>query len=308
MKKYYLFLKDHLVQTYDLRTFIGLFILLFALLTLNYSIDLEDHYIDKLFLKSPVRTLLYFLLQGGSFLLAMLVVDRRNECFKNPLFWFFFLVCFGIYAFDRGFYGHLFLGKYFNGSIQRPLLYFISELRSLFTIFLPFLLFYIVFDRKNISHFYGLKRKNVDWKPYLVMLAIMLPFIGLFSFTDAFQDTYPMYGRIKGFRLAEYLSVPEIWIILFYEVLYGLDFLNTELFFRGALVFIFVRFFGPKAIYPIAVTYCVCHFGKPPVEAISSFFGGYILGVISLKSENIWGGVVLHAGIALIMEFFALVF
>ena len=91
-------------------------------------------------------------------------------------------------------------------------------------------------------------------------------------------------------------------------MLYGLDFLNTELFFRGALVFIFVRFLGPKAIYPIAVTYCVCHFGKPPVEAISSFFGGYILGVISFKSENIWGGVVLHAGIALLMEFFALVF
>ena len=95
---------------------------------------------------------------------------------------------------------------------------------------------------------------------------------------------------------------------LVFEALYGLDFFNTELFFRGLLVFVFVRFLGPNAIYAIAVTYCVCHFGKPLAEAISSFFGGYILGVIALYSRNIWGGVLVHAGIALLMDFSAMLF
>ena len=44
------------------------------------------------------------------------------------------------------------------------------------------------------------------------------------------------------------------------------------------------------------------HFGKPLGECISSVFGGYILGVIALYSRNIWGGVVLHMGVAALME------
>lgn len=311
MKQYLFYLRDHLLETFELRSFLGIAGLLVFLIVLNYSIELEDYYIDRLFFESPIRTLLYFLLQAGSFLLAAIIIgDTSNtglSFLSNRMFWFYLVITFGIYAFDRGFYAHLYLREFFPKKIQIPLLYFIAELRSLLTIFLPFLLFYLVYDKKHINHFYGIKRKGVKWKPYLLMLFIMLPFIGLASTTDAFQSTYPIYGRIKGHLLANYFEVSESWVILIYEFFYGLDFLNTELFFRGALVFVFVRFLGPKAIYPIAVTYCVCHFGKPPLEAVSSFFGGYILGVISLKSENIWGGVFIHAGIALLMEFFALV-
>lgn len=310
MKQYLNYIIDHLRETFDYKSFIGICLLLTGLIILNYSVELEDYYIDKLFFKSPIRTVLYFFLQAGSFLLACLIISYSSKSgwsyLSEKKFWFYLIVTFGIYAFDRGFYGHLHLREWFPKKIQIPLLYFVAELRSLLTILLPFLLFYLFYDKKHINHFYGIKRRGVNWKPYILMLLIMLPFIGFASTTEAFQSTYPIYGRIKGHLLANYLDVSESWIILVYEFFYGLDFLNTELFFRGVLVFVFVRILGPKAIYPIAVTYCVCHFGKPPLEAVSSFFGGYILGVISLKSENIWGGVFIHAGIALLMEFFAL--
>ena len=35
---------------------------------------------------------------------------------------------------------------------------------------------------------------------------------------------------------------------------------------------------------------------------ISSFFGGYILGVFAYYSRSIWGGIIVHMGIALLMD------
>jgi membrane protease YdiL (CAAX protease family) len=49
----------------------------------------------------------------------------------------------------------------------------------------------------------------------------------------------------------------------------------------------------------------VFHFGKPLIETLSSFFGGYMLGVFALYSKNIWGGIILHIGTALFMELLA---
>jgi hypothetical protein len=47
------------------------------------------------------------------------------------------------------------------------------------------------------------------------------------------------------------------------------------------------------------------HFGKPMGEAVSSIFGGFILGVIALYSRSILGGVIIHLGVAWLMEFTA---
>jgi len=55
----------------------------------------------------------------------------------------------------------------------------------------------------------------------------------------------------------------------------------------------------------MVAAYAVLHFGKPLGESIGSIFGGYILGIIALYSRNIWGGVFVHGGIALLMEIFA---
>jgi len=41
-------------------------------------------------------------------------------------------------------------------------------------------------------------------------------------------------------------------------------------------------------------------------EAISSFFGGFILGVHALEKRNIFGGIVIHVGIAYLMEIAAI--
>ena len=57
----------------------------------------------------------------------------------------------------------------------------------------------------------------------------------------------------------------------------------------------------------MVAVYCSIHFGKPLVEAISSVFGGYILGALAFQTRHIWGGVVVHICIALTMEVMGLV-
>ena len=96
--------------------------------------------------------------------------------------------------------------------------------------------------------------------------------------------------------------MPEYATVAIYEFCYGIGFIAVELFFRGFLVIGLVSLLGKDVILPMAATYVFLHFGKPAGEAISSFFGGYILGVIALYSGNIWGGVFVHVGIAWLME------
>lgn len=52
----------------------------------------------------------------------------------------------------------------------------------------------------------------------------------------------------------------------------------------------------------MVVWYCSIHFGRPLGEAISSLFGGYLLGVLALSTRSIWGGLLIHIGIAWGME------
>ena len=66
-----------------------------------------------------------------------------------------------------------------------------------------------------------------------------------------------------------------------------------------------MKFLGKGSVYPMVALYCFYHFGKPWGEAASSIIGGYILGVISLYTRSIFGGVLIHIGIAWMMELVA---
>ena len=56
----------------------------------------------------------------------------------------------------------------------------------------------------------------------------------------------------------------------------------------------------------MVVCYASLHFGKPLGETIGSIFGGYILGVLALQTRSIWGGIIVHVGVAWLMDLAAL--
>jgi membrane protease YdiL (CAAX protease family) len=131
------------------------------------------------------------------------------------------------------------------------------------------------------------------------MLLIMIPLIAVASFDKSFLKQYPMY-KPSGAHI--FLHVDEWVTASIYEFAYAMDFITVEYLFRGFMVIGLMATLGRGAVLSMAVTYCFLHFGKPPAEAISSIFGGYLLGVIAYETKSIWGGITLHMGIALSME------
>lgn len=97
-------------------------------------------------------------------------------------------------------------------------------------------------------------------------------------------------------------SWTDKWRYLAFELSYGFDFVSIEFFFRGFLILGLLQICGKHCIIPVACFYCSIHFGKPMGEAISSFFGGILLGIVSYNTRSIWGGLLVHLGIAWLME------
>jgi hypothetical protein len=147
--------------------------------------------------------------------------------------------------------------------------------------------------------FFGTGSFNFKAAPYFLMLLIMVPFIAFASTQADFLHTYPKLKHIP--LLTIHSPYSALYKILF-EISYGSDFLTIELFFRGFLIIAFSKWFGKDCILPMACFYCTIHFGKPLAECISSFFGGLILGIITYNTRTIWGGVIVHLGIAWLME------
>jgi len=153
-----------------------------------------------------------------------------------------------------------------------------------------------LFDKNQ--PFYGTSIKAFDVRPYLLMLLIMVPLVAIASTQKDFLLMYPKLKNVEFFLHQKNAALYK----LLYELSYGIDFLTIELFFRGFLVLAFIKWFGKDAILPMALFYCTIHFGKPIGECISSYFGGIILGVITYHTRSIFGGLMVHLGIAWLME------
>ncbi|WP_431216794.1 CPBP family intramembrane glutamic endopeptidase [Puia sp. P3] len=145
----------------------------------------------------------------------------------------------------------------------------------------------------------GLTTDNFDARPYFLLLAMLIPLIALASTQQDFLAVYP---KVKTLAFLDGHARPLWPWQLLYELSYGLDFLGIETFFRGLLVIGLVRYAGDSVVLPMAAFYCTIHFGKPLGECISSFFGGLILGVLAARTRSIVGGLIVHLGLAWLME------
>ncbi len=144
--------------------------------------------------------------------------------------------------------------------------------------------------------YFGTGVRDLHLRPYYLLVLLMAPFLFIAGASHDFQAVYPKLQTVGGPGTLSWLK------IVFFELCYGIDFFTIELFFRGFIVIAFTRYLGKDIILPMAFFYCVIHFGKPLAECISSYFGGMILGTIVYRTHSIWGGLVVHLGIAWLME------
>lgn len=236
---------------------------------------------------------LVFLL-AFSFAYVLPGIWQENTLFRNNRFLILLLIAPAIFAWKMSFDFYLPLANdWFENAYWNRVLYWPFKLAVMG---LCLLLVWRLFDREQ--PFYGLAPKGFSIKPYLLMLLIMVPLIAAASTQPDFLATYPKFKNV-AFLVNEHHSG---WYKFLYELSYGIDFVGIELFFRGFLVLAFVKWAGKDAILPMAIFYCTIHFGKPLGECISSFFGGLILGVVTYHTRTIYGGLIVHLGIAWLME------
>jgi len=181
------------------------------------------------------------------------------------------------------------LNHYWNQIIYWPLRLFIVVL----------FLFFLWKKFYSNDGFFGFTIKSFEWRPYAWMLLIMVPLIAIASTQHDFLSMYPKFKMVSN----DIAGVSPGWIYkLLFELSYGTDFISIEIFFRGFLILAFIKWAGKDAILPMACFYCTIHFGKPLGECISSYFGGILLGIVVYHTRSIFGGLMVHLGIAWLME------
>jgi hypothetical protein len=292
VKKIFASIKEYFIET-DKRILISASFFIALFIFVNYHFRL-NYFIST----SPDRQQYFYwylvFLTAFSFAYVMLSVFDAKAVFKNKSFLLLFLIAPAIFSWKMVFDVNIHLSEnktqntYWNQVIYWP-----------FKLIVVSTALFIVWKlTKEKQPFYGTRTKNFDFKPYLLMLLIMLPLIALASTQHDFLSMYP---KLKSIAFLKDHGNSG-WYKLLYELSYGSDFISIELFFRGFLVLAFAKWFGKDAILPMACFYCTIHFGKPLGECISSYFGGLILGIVIYNTRTIFGGLMVHLGIAWLME------
>jgi len=302
MKEIFQYIRSFWKLDFDAKIYGTAIIGLSIAIYFNFKFDFEDGILDKQ--RGDLKSLLYYFLYYATAYYYVIflywIFKKKIPGLKDKLFWatslfILFLLSFKVYF---HFYEQLLpegltnIQKY---VYRKWLLAFVGVL----IFFLGISGFYLLFDKEK-SSWYGMTTKGFKWRPYAVMLMIMIPLIGIAATQADFLKVYP---RLK----IEYFKSDYYYYFLRYEPFYLLSFVMLEWLLRGMMVIGLVRFLGHRAVLPMAVMYCVIHFGKPLGECISSFFGGYLLGIFAYYSRSIWGGIMIHMGIAFLMDIAALI-
>jgi len=302
MVKTLLSFKAFIEADFDKKSYALVFLFLTGLILFNYTVDFEDRYLG-LHKNTLLGGLFYFAFYAGVYLFGM-VLMKNNEAVKkalvNPAFYGLLALGIGAIAFEINYniitqewLSQFNKHRYFNFKLANQL--------SESVIFMLELILIGGIIGKNRFKGYGLWNFNSKLRIYLIFLLIMIPILYLASTQSDFIAAYPKL-KIERFNPTDYLGY-----FMIYEPFYLLNFIRIEWIFRGFMVLALLQFLDRRTVILIAMVYCVFHFGKPMGECISSFFGGYILGMMVYYSKSIWGGIIIHMGIAFFMDLFALI-
>jgi hypothetical protein len=290
------YIKDFYAKAFNWPYFLLALLLMGTVIYLNYWQQLEKKYAaagGTWFRGFAGYYLLYFIPFAAAFLLQYFFI-KPAPWFGNPWFWGILLLAPAFFAFRVNFDFHeRFINDRWAGPERIFYLRCISWVVRVVVVLLPVFIVWWLKDR-GTQPFYGLAPLG-DVRPYLWMLLIMLPLIALASTQADFLQTYPKAKVLAGMPRSG-------WRYLVFELCYGFDFVSIEFFFRGFLILSLLHICGPHCIIPAACFYCAIHLGKPMGEAVSSFWGGLLLGIVSYNTGSVWGGLMVHLGIAWLME------
>lgn len=302
-------LTQHFKKDTDYLSILFVFLIGLGLTVIQY----QFHVIREPIVALPnlVRIPCYWLLQMLLFTSALGILHYRNQLlpgWNTPSFWIVLSGVLLITASDQS-YWLLYLIRnlpFANEFVQSAVVSVATRAVSLVTVIIPVMLVFRIRKPQDVPAYYGLRfSKNLNLAPYFLILGIMAVLISISTLSSGISHYYPIYKRMGIYVYAQQIGLSPALSTAIFELVYASDFISVELFFRGFALYTLSKYLGKQTVLPLALCYMIFHFGKPMVETISSFFGGYLLGVFALHTRNIWGGVILHIGTALFMEIIA---
>jgi membrane protease YdiL (CAAX protease family) len=292
------YIREFYNKEFNLYYFLLILLLLGTVIYLNYWHSLENRFAaggKTWFSNFAGYWLLYFIPFATAFILQLFFC-KDCSYFKNYWFWIILFLAPAFFSFRVNFDFHQpAIKKIWSSDELQFWLRCINWVVRVFILLIPVYIIWFIKDKSN-QPFYGTRALDTI-KPYLIMLLIMVPLLALASTQKDFLSMYPKAKFLTNLQMGH-----QKWRYVLYELCYGFDFVSIEFFFRGFLILSLVKICGPHCIIPVACFYCTIHLGKPMAEAISSFWGGILLGIISYNTGSIWGGLIIHLGIAWFME------
>ena len=137
----------------------------------------------------------------------------------------------------------------------------------------------IVFFRESPAD-YGFRIG--DWKAGLALTGIVIaaaaPILWFAAKGDVSMQGY--YSRLLG---------PALPLNAF------LDLIGWEFIFRGWLLFLYARKYGPAdALWLQSVPFALGHLGKPELEMLSTIFSGFVFGLVAWRSKSFLYAFIIH--------------
>jgi hypothetical protein len=294
---FFTYIREYYRKSFNPFYFSAVLLVLGVLVWLNYGYALESRYAagQTLLRSFTGYYFLYFIPFALAFFLQRLFYKNCPH-FKQAWFWVILLLAPAFFSFRVNFNFHQsFISDSFSADEQKFWIYCSNWVVRVFVLLIPVCIIWLIKDRKQ-QPFYG-NSPLPAVKPHLLLIAAMLPLIAVASTQNDFLEMYPRVKILEQLSLSSKSSRS-----LLYELCYGFDFISIEFFFRGFLILALWKICGEHCIVPAACFYCTIHFGKPMGEAISSFWGGMLLGIVSYNTKSIRGGLMVHLGIAWLME------
>lgn len=303
MRKIREILRDYYNDYFNWAAFFLSLVMGAVLIQIAYHDNFYQHYIENesnLRLQIIRYCYLYAIAFTGTFIVQG-IAERNLHFLRSGNWWLLNVLVIVLFAI-RG--SDINYSQYIFGAAGDNYYSFFHKIGynigGFFTLIVPCWVYWFFADRSS-QQFYGFRMKGVAFKPYFILLSMMIPLLFWAGTQVDFLATYPRFNTIGMSALNQHYR----FFVAAYELAYGSDFVFTEFFFRGFIILAFARKFGHRAILPMCVYYITIHFGKPLGETISSFFGGLLLGVIAFRTKSIYGGIIVHLGIAYLMEIFA---
>ncbi|MBM2840413.1 MAG: hypothetical protein HW412_941 [Bacteroidetes bacterium] len=302
------YVKEFLREQWNAPYIAAVGLILGVLFFLNYRFDLETSITSRL--PHPLAlTGFYFVFFSVPYFLthiAYAIAKKNFAILRQHQFWLLSLFCLLVLSVYIALHdlpryilnNHPFIFEIVPSELQRFVARCLSNVIPLVVAGVPLISYWRRVDRREMP-VYGFSAKTIKLRTYFLLLLFLLPLVVGVSFTGDFQAAYPRYKfgfpeHTMGMEKGAFVGV--------FELCYGSDFVFVEFFFRGFMVLAFTRLLGTRAIIPMVVVYALIHFEKPLLEALSSIVGGLVLGVISYRTKSIYGGIILHLGIAYMME------